>query len=96
MRTLTTALLVGIGAARLTQTIKEALPVIPPSAYKSTFASIAAGATGAVLIDGDWRARTVVGAGAAGFAMLAHEVASLLSLLSDRQKVHVLRATARG
>ncbi len=92
MRAIAAALLVGLGSARIVETLKEALPVVPPAPWKSTTATALAGAAGAVLVEGDWRTRALAGIGAAGVAMVTHELRSLLSLLADRQKVHVLRA----
>jgi hypothetical protein len=37
----------------------------------------------------------LIAAGAAGTSMLVHETSDLLSILRDRQKVVVLRATGR-
>lgn len=92
MSIVTTAIMTGIGATRVVETIKEALPQIPPPAIKSTFASALAGAAGAALTRGGWRTRALAGLGAIGVAMLTHETRSLLSLFGDRQKTYVVRA----
>lgn len=94
MRTfdLMTALAVGIGTTRLVETVKETVPVIPPSHYKSAFASAVAGTAGAVLTDGSWQARVLTAVGSAGVAMIAHEVVALMSTVNDRNKTHVIRA----
>lgn len=91
----TAALAVGIGTTRLVETVKESIPIIPPPAYRSAFASVIAGVAGAVVVDEDWRARALTAAGAAGIAMITHEVVALLSATTDRQKVTVMRAATR-
>lgn len=94
-RILATALAAGIGTTRIVETIKEALPIIPPPVVKSTFATVVAAAAGASLTPGDWRTRALAGLGAAGVAMLAHETASLLRMVTDRQKIVVMRAAGQ-
>lgn len=86
---LAAALTAGVGTTRAVETAKEFTDWLPYPWMKSTFASAVAGATGAVLVDGDWRVRTAAGMGAAGVAMLTHETATLLRLVADRQRIIV-------
>lgn len=94
-RILTAALVTGLAATRVVKTLKETLPVIPQPALTSTSASAIAGTLGAALGEGGWRERALTAVGAIGVAMVAHEVTSLLSVLSDRQKVYVMRAAGQ-
>lgn len=94
-RLLTTAVFAGIATARLVDTLKEAIPIVPPPVAKSTAASLIAAASGAALAEGSWRGRVLAALGAAGMAMLTHEFTSLVSVTTDRQKVIVLRAAGR-
>lgn len=93
-RILTAALAAGLGTTRLVETVKEALVFVPPPEYKSAFASLVAGAAGAVLADGDWRDRSMAAAGAIGIAMITHECVAFLSGQTDKSKVHVMRAAS--
>lgn len=90
---LTTALIAGLATTRLVETVKEASPIIHGAPLKSTVASIVAITAGALLADDDWRGRALAGIGAMGVAMAAHEALAMLSVITDRQKVIVLRAT---
>lgn len=89
-----TAFAVGVGTARLVETIKETLLFVPAPSHKSTFASVVAGTAGAVLSSGDWRERTLVALAACGTAMLAHELQAVLSLTGDRAKVSVIQGSS--
>lgn len=91
---LTVALAAGLGAARIVETVKEAIPVVPPQPYKSALASALAAAGGAVLSDGGWRERTCTALASMGVAMFAHEAAALTSVHTDHQKVLVFRASS--
>lgn len=91
---LATAVLLGLGTARIVETVKEVLPLNPPAQYKSGTA-IALAAGGAAVMGDGWRSRLLIGVGAAGASMIVHTVSALLSHLDDRQKVAVLRATMR-
>lgn len=94
-RILTAAFVSGLATARVVDTLKEALPILPTPATKSTAASAVAGVLGASLGEGGWRDRALAAVGAIGVAMVAHEVTALLSVLSDRQKVIVMRAAGQ-
>lgn len=89
-----TALAVGLGTARLVETIKETLPFVPAPSHKSAFASVVAGAAGAILSSGDWRERTLAALAACGSAMLVHELQAVLSLTGDKAKVTVIQGSS--
>jgi len=78
--------LIGLGLAtlRLVDTAKEALPVIPPPAAKSTAAMlIAGGLSFAYRPDADWRDHLLLGGAGAGLASLLHDLQSTARMVQD-------------
>jgi hypothetical protein len=78
--------LVGLGLAtlRLVDTAKEALPVIPPPAAKSTAAVlIAGGLSFAYRPSADWRDHVLLAGAAAGLASLLHDAQATTRMVQD-------------
>ena len=88
-------LAVALTAQRVTDTVKEAVPVIPPPVAKSLFV---VALCGALTYLGERDARTLVletGA-AAALASLVHDAHSALQRYTDNQITQVMQRTPRS
>lgn len=87
---LTRVAVVALATSRVVDTVKEALPAIPPPWQKSLFA--AAVGAGASYIAGDREPRTVAvtGLAAAGLAALVHDIQVAASSYADNNITEVL------
>lgn len=80
---------------RVTETVKEAIPIIPPPVVKSTF-TLAFGA-GLSLLLGERDARLVLleAGAAAGLASVVHDAQEAARRFTDNQIVNVMTRTPR-
>lgn len=91
MQLLVIAILIGIGTARVVETLKEVAPLLAPPWVKSTL-SIGLCIGAAYLLGEDL---LLVGVGGAGVAMLTHEVRSALYLYGDRNKQIIIQSASQ-
>lgn len=84
-----------LATARVVETVKEIIPVIPDPWAKSVFAS--AVGVGAAYIAGDRDVRTVAATGlaAAGLAAVVHDAQAALSSIADNNITEVLQRVPR-
>lgn len=84
-----------LATARVVETVKEIIPVIPDPWAKSLFAS--AVGVGAAYIAGDRDVRTVAASGlaAAGLAAVVHDVQAALSASADNNITEVMQRVPR-
>lgn len=86
---------VALTAMRVTDTVKEALPVIPPPVAKSVFVAAVCGGLTA-LHERDWKKLVLEAGAAAATASIAHDVQSGLQRYTDNQITQVLQRTPRS
>ena len=87
-------LAVALAAQRLTETVKEALPVIPPPIAKSTFVlALSTGIT--FLFEKDAKKALLEAAAAAGAASLLHDLQDAARRYTDNQITQVLQRQPR-
>jgi hypothetical protein len=90
-----TIFLVALGAMKLTELAKEALPWTLQGWAKSVLSLAVAAALAPLAVDG-WGDVVLVAVGGAGLAALLHELRSALSLAGDYFKqVVILRSSGR-
>lgn len=80
---------------RVTETVKEALPVIPPPVAKSTFTIALAAALSATLGERDARVILLEAGAAAGLASVFHDAQEAARRFTDNQIVNVMARTPR-
>lgn len=92
---LTRVAVAALVTARVVETVKEVLPLIPPPWAKSTFAA-AVGAS-AAYIAGERQPETVAltGLAAAGLAAVVHDVQAALSASADNNITEVMQRVPR-
>lgn len=87
-------LAVALAAQRTTDTIKEALPVVPPPVAKSVFVTALCVGLSA-LYERDWRVLVVEGTAAAAVASIVHDGQSAVQRFTDNQITQVLQRQPR-
>lgn len=80
---------------RVTETVKEALPVIPPPVAKSTFALALGAGLSLLLGERDVRVVLLEAGAAAGLASVVHDAQEAARRITDNQIANVMRQVPR-
>lgn len=91
----TRVLAVALTAQRTTDTVKEAIPLVPPPVAKSIFVTVlCVGLT--AIFEKDWRKVVVEAGAAAAVASLSHDLQAGVQRYTDNQIMQVMQRQPRS